>query len=109
MKRPKMHDKSLSWRRCTAQLTTAMEHTSGISQPSCGRCSVRKMVKRPRSEPPGTAAMHNRRINTKNDGSRPTLRRNPNGTIDDENGDQKAPKDQDERPTLKSRDNSNQP
>jgi hypothetical protein len=53
--------------------------------------------------------MHNRRINTKNDGSRPTLRRNPNGTIDDENGDQKAPKDQDERPTLKSRDNSNQP
>jgi len=52
------------------------------------------------------AMMHNRRIDTKkDDGSRPTLRRNPgSGTIDDENGDKKAPKDQDERPTLKRRD-----
>lgn len=41
----------------------------------------------------------------KDDRSRPTLRRSPNGTVDDENGDQKAPKDQDERPTLKRRDN----
>ena len=35
----------------------------------------------------------------------PTLRRNPNGQID-ANGDEKAPKaDQDDRPTLKRRDN----
>jgi predicted Zn-dependent protease len=52
------------------------------------------------------AVMHNRRMNTKkDDGSRPTLRRSPNGTVDDDNGDKKAPKDQDERPTLKRRDN----
>ena len=52
------------------------------------------------------AMMHNTRLNIKKDDSgRPTLRRNPNGTIDDENGDKKAPKDQDERPTLKRRDN----
>ena len=52
------------------------------------------------------AVMHNRHLNTKkDDGTRPTLRRSPNGTVDDENGDQKAPKDQDERPTLKRRDN----
>jgi predicted Zn-dependent protease len=52
------------------------------------------------------AIMHNRPRNAKkDDGSRPTLRRSPNGTIDDENGDKKAPKDQDERPTLKRRDN----
>jgi len=52
------------------------------------------------------AMLHNRRLNIKkDDGSRPTLRRNPGGTIDDENGDKKAPKDQDERPTLKRRDN----
>jgi beta-barrel assembly-enhancing protease len=52
------------------------------------------------------AVMHNRRMNTKkDDGNRPTLRRSPNGTVDDENGDKKAPKDQDERPTLKRRDN----
>jgi predicted Zn-dependent protease len=50
--------------------------------------------------------LHNRPRNAKkDDGSRPTLRRSPNGTVDDENGDQKAPKDQDERPTLKRRDN----
>ena len=55
------------------------------------------------------AMLHNRRrIDTKkDDGSRPTLRRNPNGTIDDENSDKKAPKDQDERPTLKRRDGDN--
>jgi hypothetical protein len=29
----------------------------------------------------------------------------PNGTFDDENGDQKAPTDQDDEPTLKRRDN----
>ncbi|HVW85013.1 MAG TPA: M48 family metallopeptidase [Bryobacteraceae bacterium] len=51
-------------------------------------------------------AMHNRRkIDDPKDAGRPTLRRNPNGQID-ANGDEKAPKaDQDERPTLKRRDN----
>src|SRR5579872_3469538 len=55
------------------------------------------------------AMMHNRRIDTKkDDGSRPTLRRNPgSGPIGDENSDKKAPKDQDERPTLKRRDGDN--
>ena len=50
-------------------------------------------------------AMHNRRkIDDTKDSGRPTLRRNPNGQIDS-NGDEKAPKaDQDERPTLKRRD-----
>jgi len=53
--------------------------------------------------------LHNHHINIKkDDGSRPTLRRSPNGTIDDGSDDQKAPKDQDERPTLKRRD-SDQP
>jgi predicted Zn-dependent protease len=54
------------------------------------------------------AMLHNRRrIDIKNDdASRPTLRRNPgSGTVDDESGDTKAPEDQDERPTLKRRDN----
>ncbi|MDP9171227.1 MAG: M48 family metallopeptidase [Acidobacteriota bacterium] len=51
-------------------------------------------------------AMHNRRkIDDPKDAGRPTLRRNPNGQIDS-NGDEKAPKtDQDDRPTLKRRDN----
>src|SRR5471030_2819167 len=51
-------------------------------------------------------AMHNRRkIDDPKDAVRPTLRRNPNGQIDS-NGDEKAPKtDQDDRPTLKRRDN----
>jgi beta-barrel assembly-enhancing protease len=51
-------------------------------------------------------AMHNRRkIDDSKDSGRPTLRRNPNGQIDS-NGDEKAPKpDQDDRPTLKRRDN----
>jgi beta-barrel assembly-enhancing protease len=51
-------------------------------------------------------AMHNRRaVDTSKDAGRPTLRRNPNGTIDS-NGDEKAPQaDQDDRPTLKRRDN----
>jgi len=51
-------------------------------------------------------AMHNRRkVDDKKDAGRPTLRRNPNGQID-ANGDEKAPKaDQDDRPTLKRRDN----
>ena len=51
-------------------------------------------------------AMHNRRkIDIMKDNDRPTLRRNPNGQIDS-NGDEKAPKpDQDDRPTLKRRDN----
>lgn len=51
-------------------------------------------------------AMHSRRKidDQKNDSGRPTLRRNPNGQID-ANGDEKAPKpDQDDRPTLKRRD-----
>jgi beta-barrel assembly-enhancing protease len=54
--------------------------------------------------------LHNRRrVDTKDDGSRPTLRRAPGsgtGTIEDD--DKKAPKDQDERPTLKRRDNQDQ-
>src|SRR2546421_7195604 len=54
------------------------------------------------------AMLHNRRrLDTKEDSSRPTLRRSPGsgtGPIEDE-GDKKAPKDQDERPTLKRRDN----
>jgi predicted Zn-dependent protease len=51
-------------------------------------------------------AMHNsRKIDNSKDSSRPTLRRNPNGQID-ANGDEKsAPADQDDRPTLKRRDN----
>jgi len=53
------------------------------------------------------AMLHNRRIDLKKeDANRPTLRRNPgSGPIEDENGDKKAPADQDERPTLKRRDN----
>jgi len=56
--------------------------------------------------------LHNRRrVDTKdNNGSRPTLRRAPGsgtGTIEDDS-DKKAPKDQDERPTLKRRDGDNQ-
>jgi len=51
------------------------------------------------------ALIENRRKVSPQDSNRPTLRRSPNGTIDDENGDKKAPKDQDERPTLKRRDN----
>jgi predicted Zn-dependent protease len=55
------------------------------------------------------AMLHNRRIDIKkDDGSRPTLRRNPSATVDDENSDKKAPKDQDERPTLKRRDSDQQ-
>ncbi len=51
------------------------------------------------------AMLHNRRIGTKNDSNRPTLRRSPgSGPIDDEDTDKKQPKDQDERPTLKRRD-----
>jgi hypothetical protein len=49
--------------------------------------------------------MHNRRKidDTKHSG-RPALRRNPSGQID-ANGDEKAPKpDEDDRPTLKRRD-----
>jgi len=54
-----------------------------------------------------TTAMHNRRkIDTAKDSGRPTLRRNPNGQID-ANGDEKAPTvDQDDRPTLKRRDDN---
>src|ERR1044071_9552619 len=53
-------------------------------------------------------AMHNRRkVDTKEDSSRPRLRRAPGsgGTIDDDNPEQKQKPDQDERPTLKRRDN----
>ena len=53
-------------------------------------------------------AMHNRRTvdsNKDKDSGRPTLRRNPNGQIDS-NGNEKAPTaDQDDRPTLKRREN----
>lgn len=49
-------------------------------------------------------AMHSRRkVDDVKDAGRPTLRRNPNGQIDS-NGDEKAPKaDQEDRPTLKRR------
>jgi len=52
-------------------------------------------------------AMHNRRkIDNAKDAGRPTLRRNPNGQID-ANGEEKAPQpDQDDRPTLKRRDDN---
>ena len=57
------------------------------------------------------AMLHNRRrVDTKEDSSRPTLRRAPGagtGTIEDDS-DKKAPKDQDERPTLKRRDTQDQ-
>lgn len=55
-------------------------------------------------------AMHNRRkVDTDKDSNRPRLRRAPGsgtGPIEDENGDKKPKPDQDERPTLKRRDNS---
>jgi len=52
-------------------------------------------------------AMHGRRnVTDGKDAGRPTLRRNPNGTIDS-NGNETAPKsDQSDRPTLKRRDDS---
>ena len=54
------------------------------------------------------ALLHGRRkVDDNKDSGRPTLRRNPNGTIDS-NGDEKAPKtDSDERPTLKRREGQN--
>jgi beta-barrel assembly-enhancing protease len=54
-----------------------------------------------------TMAMHNtRKIDSAKDSGRPTLRRNPNGQID-ANGNEKAPTaDQDDRPTLKRRDDN---
>jgi predicted Zn-dependent protease len=53
-----------------------------------------------------TLAMHgHKQVDPTKDAGRPTLRRNPNGQIDS-NGDESAPKaDQDDRPTLKRRDN----
>jgi len=55
-------------------------------------------------------ALHNRRkVDDKDkDANRPRLRRSPGsgtGPIEDENGDKKPKKDEDERPTLKRRDN----
>jgi predicted Zn-dependent protease len=48
-----------------------------------------------------------RKVDDNKDSGRPTLRRNPNGTIDS-NGDEKAPQtDSDERPTLKRREGQN--
>jgi predicted Zn-dependent protease len=54
-----------------------------------------------------TMAMHNRRkVDDVKDSGRPTLRRNPNGQIDAD-GNEKAPTaDQDDRPTLKRRDDN---
>ncbi len=53
------------------------------------------------------AMLHNRRRTDKKDDGRPTLRRNPgSGPIDDGSDDKKPPADQDERPTLKRRDDS---
>jgi predicted Zn-dependent protease len=52
-------------------------------------------------------AMHNtRKVDSAKDSGRPTLRRNPNGQIDAD-GNEKAPlPDQDDRPTLKRRDDN---
>jgi len=51
--------------------------------------------------------LHNhRRIDKKDDPNRPTLRRSPGSGPIDSDDDKKAPADQDERPTLKRRDNS---
>jgi predicted Zn-dependent protease len=53
-----------------------------------------------------TVAMHNRRsIATGKDAGRPTLRRNPNGQVDSSGNDTAPSADQDDRPTLKRRDN----
>jgi predicted Zn-dependent protease len=54
-----------------------------------------------------TVALHNsRKIDNSKDSGRPTLRRNPNGQIDAD-GNEKAPAaDQDDRPTLKRRDDN---
>lgn len=50
-------------------------------------------------------AMHNtRRIDNSKDSGRPTLRRNPNGTIDSNGNETPAQSDQQDRPTLKRRD-----
>jgi predicted Zn-dependent protease len=55
-----------------------------------------------------TMAMHNsRKIDSSKDAGRPTLRRNPNGKIDADGNDSAPPVDQDDRPTLKRRDNDN--
>ncbi len=55
-----------------------------------------------------TIALHNsRRIDSSKDAGRPTLRRNPNGQIDANGNEQAPPPDQDDRPTLKRRDDSN--
>jgi predicted Zn-dependent protease len=55
-----------------------------------------------------TMAMHNsRKIDSSKDAGRPTLRRNPNGQIDANGNDSAPPVDQDDRPTLKRRDNDN--
>jgi len=51
--------------------------------------------------------LHNhRRIDKRDDPNRPTLRRSPGSGPIDSDDDKKAPADQDERPTLKRRDNS---
>lgn len=50
-------------------------------------------------------AMHNRRkVDDTKDAGRPTLRRNPNGTIDANGNETPSQPDQDDRPTLKRRD-----
>jgi beta-barrel assembly-enhancing protease len=52
-------------------------------------------------------AMHNsRRIDRSKDAGRPTLRRNPNGKIDADGNDSAPPADQEDRPTLKRRDDN---
>ena len=52
------------------------------------------------------AMLHNRRLDRKDDNKdRPTLRRSPGSGPIDTDDDKKAPADQDERPTLKRRDN----
>jgi len=51
-------------------------------------------------------AMHSRRkVDDGKNAGRPTLRRNPNSQIDSEGQEKAVPADQDDRPTLKRKDN----
>jgi predicted Zn-dependent protease len=57
-----------------------------------------------------TQAMHNSRsLMSSKDSGRPTLRRNANGTIDSNGNDTAPASNQDDRPTLKRRDNQDNP
>jgi len=57
-----------------------------------------------------TQAMHNSRsLMSSKDSGRPTLRRNPNGTVDSNGNDTAPASNQDDRPTLKRRDSQDNP